>query len=91
MRLITSSQLVAASTRQAWYEVGLYELEEGFAIIKQSGANGAKGVLEAWFRSDLAAAEKKYNLIIQQKTQGRGGRQYTPAPPKQVAVQLALW
>ena len=89
MKILRTIRLEATSPKNAWYELELVELHEGFAVIKRSGQQAAKGVEEAWFRRTLESAEKKYLDTIKQKTSRTTGRQY-----KEVIVakhQLDLW
>lgn len=76
MKILKQTRLEATSPKNAWYELELVELLEGFAVIKRSGQQSAKGVEDAWFRRTLEGAQKKYQDIINQKTSRTSGRQY---------------
>jgi hypothetical protein len=89
VKILQKTRLEATSPKNAWYELELVELLEGFSVIKRSGQQAAKGIEDAWFRRTLDSAEKKYLYTIKQKTSRTTGRQYkevTPAKP-----QLDLW
>lgn len=89
MNVLRSTRLVAKSPKNAWYELELVELLEGFAVIKRSGQQDARGVEEAWFRRTLDSAEKKFLDTIKQKTSRATGRQYKEVPI--VSQQLDFW
>lgn len=89
MKILQKTRLEATSPKNAWYELELVELLEGFAVIKHSGQYAAKGVEDAWFRRTLDSAEKKYLDIIKQKISRTTGRQYKEVPT--VSQQLDLW
>lgn len=89
MKILRTIRLEATSPKNAWYELELVELLEGFAVIKRSGQQAAKGLEDAWFRRTLESAEKKYLDTVKQKTSRTTGRQYNEV----IAVkhQLGLW
>lgn len=89
MKTLQTDRLEATSPQNAWYELELVELQEGFAVFKRSGRQSAKGVEEAWFRRTLESAEKKYRDMIKQKTLRTTGRQYKKVDI--VKSQLNLW
>src|SRR5262245_12062521 len=89
VKILRMTRLEATSPRNAWYELELVELREGFAVIKHSGQQAAKGVEDAWFRRTWDSAEKKYLDVIKQKTSRTTGRQYKEVPA--VSQQLGLW
>ncbi|BET57743.1 hypothetical protein [Geobacter sp. 60473] len=89
MNILRKTRLEATSPKNAWYELELVELLEGFAVIKRSGQQAARGVEEAWFRRTLDSAEKKYLDTIKQKTSRTTGRQYKEVPS--VSQQLDFW
>jgi len=89
MKILQKTRLEATSPKNAWYELELVELLEGFAVIKHSGQQAAKGVEDAWFRRTLDSAEKKYLDTIKQKTSRTTGRKYKEVPA--VSQQLDLW
>ncbi|WP_243374602.1 hypothetical protein [Geotalea sp. SG265] len=60
--------LVANSARRARYTLTLYAISDGFVIEKRSSAIGKKALREAWFRERYVEAEKKFNLILKDKT-----------------------
>lgn len=89
MKVLQQTRLEATSPKNAWYELELVELLEGFAVIKRSGQQSTKGVEDAWFRRTLDSAQKKYHDIITQKTSRTTGRQYKEVPD--VMQQMDLW
>lgn len=89
MKILQQIRLEATSPKNAWYELELVELLEGFAVIKRSGQQSAKGVEDAWFRRTLDSAQKKYQDIINQKTSRTSGRKYMEVPA--VTHQMDLW
>lgn len=89
MKILRTIRLEATSPKNAWYELELVELLEGFAVIKRSGQQAAKGLEDAWFRRTLESAEKKYSDTIKQKTSRTSGRQYKEVTA--LKPQLALW
>lgn len=89
VNILRKTRLEATSPKNAWYELELVELLEGFAVIKRSGQQAARGVEEAWFRRTLDSAEKKYLDTIKQKTSRTTGRQYQEVSAD--SQQLDLW
>lgn len=89
MNILRKTRLEATSPKNAWYELELVELLEGFAVIKRSGQQSAKGVEEAWFRRTLDGAEKKYLDTLKLKTSRTAGRQYKEVPND--SQQLDFW
>lgn len=80
MRILDTANLKTNSARNAWYVLELVELAEGFAIIKHSGPQSAKGIEEAWFRLTLEQAEKKFSDIKNKKMNKKTGRIYREVP-----------
>lgn len=89
MKILQQTRLEAISPKNAWYELELVELLEGFAVIKRSGQQAAKGLEDSWFRRTLESAEKKYHDTVKQKTSRTTGRQYKEVPAGM--KQLDLW
>ena len=78
---LLSTHLVADSPRRAYYQVEVIHLPgAGYVIRKRSGADGARPVVESWFRQGYAAAVEKYGQLVRRKVakQGKaaGGRMY---------------
>lgn len=91
MRILDKVYLEANSPKKAWYVLELVELAEGFAIIKHSGSQSAKGIEEAWFRLTLEQAEKKFSDIKNKKMNKQTGRIYIEVPSSELQeAQLPL-
>lgn len=92
MLVLNTIRLKANSSKKAWYVLQLVELKEGFAIIKTSGAKGAKGVEDGWFFTTLECAEKRLGRIVKEKTTKNSGRQYQISNEVQeLPPQLSFW
>lgn len=67
------------SPRRAFYEVTCYHLPgAGYTVRKSSGASGAKGNTETWWRPNLRQAVEKQALLINAKLKpSKKGRIYT--------------
>lgn len=89
-QLIKAIDLAAASRRQARYYLRLYELPHGsgYVISKLSGPVGQEKAAEEWYCPTLSMAEKKYSVIVQNKTSRESGRRYREIPPQ---GQMSLW
>ena len=73
--------LIAQSPRNAFYELTLERIREGFLVRKASGGNGKIYNREAWFRENLDEEEKTFVRILNEKTnpQRRRPRKYLVA------------
>ena len=67
-RVLSSTRLKAESPRQAFYDLALIRISEGFLVRKESGCNGKVTHRETWFRETLEEASRLYQAIIQEKT-----------------------
>jgi len=66
--VLSSTRLRARSPRQAFYDLSLIKISEGFLVRKESGCNGKASHGETWFRPTLEEASRLYQGIIQEKT-----------------------
>ncbi len=67
-QVLSTARLKARSPRQAFYDLSLVRIKDGFLVRKESGANGRVTHRETWFRPTLEEASKLYQNIIQEKT-----------------------
>lgn len=70
-------RLTAHSPRQAFYIVEVIRLAgAGYVIQKSLGAQGAKPVVETWFRLSYASALQKQQMLVKLKLCKKKGRLY---------------
>ena len=67
-RVLSFTRLKAESPRNAFYDLALIRISEGFLVRKESGCNGKMIHRETWFRETLEEASRLYQGIIQEKT-----------------------
>jgi len=82
------------SPRKAWYELSILKLLDGYIIQKCSGCSGSrKNNTEMWFRFTLEAAELKFQMILQRKTNPdrKSSRHYELKTQPQSQTQLELF
>lgn len=60
--------LKAQSPRNAFYTLTLERITDGYIVRKASGGNGKVYDKEAWFRENLADAERMFSKILREKT-----------------------
>ena len=56
------------SRKQAWYELLIYQIDNGYLVHKNSGAGERKLNSETWFRPSLTEADNKFSRIVKDKT-----------------------
>ena len=84
LRFIT---LEADSATNAWYQVKLLRLREGFVVEKRSGRRGHLGDMRAWFFWDQEQAEKTLKRILREKTKPGRKRIYRLLPTPDLSLR----
>lgn len=65
-RVLLHSRLEADSARNAWYEISLIAIQDGYLIEAHAGDRSRRSK-EIWFRPKLEEAQKKYSRILNDK------------------------
>ena len=66
--ILKEAHLVANSPHNAFYNLTLERITDGYLVRKESGGNGIVLHREAWYRETLSDAEKLFTRILRQKT-----------------------
>jgi len=66
--IVKDPHLVANSPHNAFYNLTLERITDGYLVRKESGGNGIVLHREAWYRETLSEAEKLFARILRQKT-----------------------
>jgi len=83
--VLKKAHLMAYSPHNAFYELTLEQITDGYLVRKESGGNGVVLHREAWYRKNLSDAEKLFARILKQKTNpnSKRDRKYVLEPSEQ--------
>jgi hypothetical protein len=66
---IQTARLIAPTSRhQAFYTIWIEACEQGFLVVKESGAGDKVWDRRSWVTSSLAEAEKLFSRRVKEKT-----------------------
>jgi len=79
MQILERTSLRAKSPKNAFYNLAIIKIRDGYLVKKESGAGTRVLHKEAWFRETYEEAIRLYQKILREKTnpKRRSPRKYT--------------